>query len=393
MHILQFKEIKKAREIFLDGYMYIHEMNGGNYQMKSLFDETKLGSLKLKNRFIRSATYEGMADEKGHMTEALFEIYKELSEGGVGTIITGLAAVTDLEELIPGQMGIYDDSFIEEYKKVTEIAHENGANIIIQFAGAGTQTIKNEEKIMWGPSNITDLGYKNKPKEMTIQEINYLQTAFENAALRAKEAGFDGIQIHAAHGYLISKFLTPYYNNRTDEYGGSIENRSRMLLEIYRKIRNKVGLEYPIIIKINCEDFMNDGMSFEECKYLCKKLEEEGIDAIEISGGSLSSRPNESYSRRITKGQKPYYLSYAQKIKEEVNIPIISVGGIRDIISLETILNENSIEYFSLSRPLICESDLIKRWSEGDRKPSKCISCGNCSGFGKTICIFNKSRA
>ncbi|EKQ58081.1 MULTISPECIES: NADH:flavin oxidoreductase [unclassified Clostridium] len=357
--------------------------------MNSLFDQTQFGSLKLKNRFFRSATYEGMADEKGHLTEALFSIYEDMAKGGVGTIITGLTAVTDLEEFIPGQMGIYNDSFIDEYKKIVEVVHKYNANIILQVGAAGTQTVKNHKKVMWGPSNVEDLGYKNTPQEMTIKEINLVQTAFANAALRAKKAGFDGIQMHAAHGYLLSKFLTPYYNQRTDEYGGNIENRIRMILETYKKMRDKVGSEYPILIKINSEDFMDQGMIFDECKYVCKRLEEAGIDAIEVSGGSLSSRPNESYSRKIEKGQEPYYMSYAEKIKQQVKVPVISVGGIRDFKLLTKILNESSIDYFALSRPLICESDLINRWNEGNMEPAKCISCGKCSGFGKTICIFN----
>jgi len=364
-------------------------MKGGLF-MKSLFDQTQLGSLKMKNRFVRSATYEGMADEKGRMTDELFKIYKDLAKGGVGTIITGLTAVTDLEEFIPGQMGIYEDSFIDEYKKITEMVHKYNANIMLQAGAAGTQTIKNEKKVMWGPSDIADLGYKNTPQEMTLEEIISVQEAFVSAAFRAKESGFDGIQIHSAHGYLLSKFLTPYYNRRTDEYGGSIENRSRMLLETYQKMRDKVGSAYPILIKINSEDFMEQGITFEECKYVCKKLAEAGIDAIEISGGSLSSRPNESYSRKIVKGQNPYFVSYAEKIKQEVKIPVISVGGIRDFTVLTQILNHNSIDYFALSRPLICESDLINRWHEGNMESAKCISCGKCSGFGKTICIFNK---
>lgn len=189
---------------------------------------------------------------------------------------------------------------------------------------------------------------------------------------------------------MLSKFLTPYYNRRTDEYGGSIENRTRMLLETYKKMRDQVGSEYLILVKINSEDFMEQGITFEESKYVCKKLEEIGIDAIEISGGSLSSRPNESYSRKIVKGQSPYFMPYAEKIKQEVKIPIISVGGIRDFTTLTEILKETSIDYFALSRPLIRESDLINRWQAGDIEPAKCISCGKCSGFGRTVCIFNK---
>lgn len=359
--------------------------------MKSLFDQTQLAGMKLKNRFIRSATYDGFADESGHMTEELFQVYENLAKGGVGTIITGLTYVSDLEQPIPRQMGIYDDSFIDEYKGLTAMSHSYDAKIILQIACLGSQTSVGENgKIMWGPSAVQDLFYKTTPQEMSIQDILFVQSAFADAALRAKKAGFDGVQIHGAHGYLLSKFLTPYYNRRTDGYGGSIENRARMILETFQAIREKVGPEYPVLIKINCEDFMEQGMTFADCKYVCNKLTELGIDAIEISGGISSSRPNEETVRVITAEQESYFKTYASQIAQEINIPVILVGGNRKLSALTDILNQTPIEYIALCRPLICESDLINRWRADELSTAKCISCNKCFRRGGTVCVFNR---
>ncbi|HEY3423454.1 MAG TPA: NADH:flavin oxidoreductase [Negativicutes bacterium] len=363
--------------------------------MKSLFDQTQLAGIKLKNRLFRSATYDGFADERGHMTEELFQIYDNLAKGGVGTIITGLTFVTDLEQPSPGQMGISDDSFIDEYKKLTEAIHGYNANIILQLAGLGSQTSVDASggKVMWGPSAVQDLFYKTTPQEMTIEEILRLQTAFAAGAGRAKKAGFDGVQMHAAHGYLLSKFLTPYYNRRTDGYGGSIENRAKMIIETYQKIREKVGPAYPILIKINSEDFMDQGMTFAECKYVCRKLVELGINAIEISGGSPSSRAKEGVVRNIkTREQEAYFKAYAAELAQEINVPVIAVGGNRDFAAITEILNQTAIEYIALCRPLICESNLINQWQSGDLKPVKCISCNKCFRPGGTICAFNRQK-
>ena len=194
-------------------------------------------------------------------------------------------------------MGFYDDSFIDDYKKLTAMAHSYNANIILQLAAMGSQTTLKEgsEKVLWGASAVQDLAFKGTPKEMTVEEILELQGSFAAAALRAKQAGFDAVQMHVAHGYLLNKFLSPYYNRRTDNYGGSIENRARIVLETYKAIREKVGADYPVLAKINSEDFMDDGMTFADCEYVCKQLAALGVDAIEISGG----RPLFTAQRRL----------------------------------------------------------------------------------------------
>lgn len=224
--------------------------------MKSLFDKTSFENLTLKNRFVRSATWENMADKKGHLTERLFKVYEDLAKAEVGTIITGFAFVTEDEQPNAGMMGIYDDSFIEEYKKLTDKVHEFGTQIIMQIVYGGSQTTFNlGERTILGPSAVSHVSCGVTPKEATQDEIKDLIKHFAAAAHRAQQAGFDGVQLHAAHGYLYSQFLNPYYNKRRDQYGGSIENRARIIFETLEAIQDKVGKDYPVTIKINSSDF------------------------------------------------------------------------------------------------------------------------------------------
>jgi 2,4-dienoyl-CoA reductase-like NADH-dependent reductase (Old Yellow Enzyme family) len=335
--------------------------------MKLLFDKTKIGKLELKNRFIRSATGDGLV-KNGHPTEEMIEQYEELANGGVGTIITGNAKITDYKIPFFDMLSIEDDSFIPELKKFTDKVHALDTNIMLQIVYFGS-LIGSEGGDVLGPSAVPNLISKIEPKEMSKEDIKYIQKAFASAALRSKEAGFDGVQLHAAHGFLLSQFLTPYYNRRTDEYGGSIENRARMLIETCKEVREMVGEDYPILIKINSSDAMEQGMTFEECKYVCKRLQEVGVNAVEISGSSHIFKPHE----------EAYFKDYAAEIAKEVDIPIIVVGGNRDYSAMETILNETSIEYFSFSRPFIAESDFIRRWENGDTSRVKCVSCNGCN--------------
>jgi 2,4-dienoyl-CoA reductase-like NADH-dependent reductase (Old Yellow Enzyme family) len=360
--------------------------------MSTLFDQTELAGMKLKNRFMRSATYDGRSDVSGHVTEELIRLYEDLAKGGVGTIITGLTNVTDIEKLVPGQMAIYNDSFIGEYEKLTSAVHKYDSNIIVQLVCNGAQTRSKADGEMWTPSVVDDQALNTEAKEMTKEDIQNMKNAFIKGAVRAKKAGFDGVQLHVAHGYLLSRFLTPYFNRRTDEYGGSIENRGRIVLEICKGIREAVRQDYPVMAKINCEDFMDQGLTFQECKWLCKKLQEAGLSAVEISGGTALSRKNEGTIRRVSAETESYFKQYAKEMAEEIDIPVISVGGHRDLDKLTDLVNDTKIEYISLSRPFIREPELVNRWAAGDKTPAKCISCTKCFGV-QTECIFNKKTA
>lgn len=358
--------------------------------MKTLFDQTQLSGMKMKNRFVRSATYEGRADELGHVTPKLINLYEELAKGGVGTIITGLTNVTDLEKIVPLQLAIYNDSFIEEYRELTEAVHRHGANLILQLVCNGAQSRSKNEGALWAPSVIENEPTTAGATEMTKEDIQSMKNAFISGAIRAQKAGFDGVQIHVAHGYLLSRFLTPYYNRRTDEYGGSTENRARAAVEICQGIREAVGSDYPVLVKINCDDFMEEqGFTFEECRAVCKLLEKAGLSAVEISGGTALSRAGEGTIRKVTPETESYFRQYAAAIAEEIDIPVISVGGHREIGKLTDLVNQTNIQYISMCRPFIREPGLIQRWMDGDTAPARCISCTKCFGH-ETECIFNK---
>jgi len=185
--------------------------------MKQIFEETRIGSMALKNRLVRSATYENMAGDQGYMTDKLFKVYEDLARGGVGLMITGYAFVTSDEQPNPSMMGIYDDSFIANYRDLTDMVHQHDSRIVMQIAYGGTQTgYRPEGRVIWGPSSVADLAYGVVPTPMSKENIRTLVQAFGNAAARVKAAGFDGVQIHGAHGYLLSQFLTPHYNHRTE---------------------------------------------------------------------------------------------------------------------------------------------------------------------------------
>ncbi|WP_455537953.1 NADH:flavin oxidoreductase [Terrisporobacter sp.] len=366
--------------------------------MKKLFDKTQLLNMNMKNRFLRGALWESLADDKGHLTPELSAIYEELASGGVSTIITGYAFVTEDEQPNPGMMGIYDDSFIPEYKEFTDKIHDLGANIVMQIVYGGFMTNFNVgERTIWGPSTMENEVTKIWAKEITKDEIKYLVNAFAEATRRVKESGFDGVEIHCGHGYFLSQFLSPYYNKRNDEYGGSIENRGRIVFEIYQAMREEVGKDFPILIKLNSSDCIEEGgLTEEDSLYVAKKLADLGIDAIEVTGGNGSIKEvvdnNLGTSRTkvvVSKDRESYFRNYAAKLADMVDIPVILIGGNRNLDVIEDILNNTKIEYFSLARPLTSEPDLINKWASGDRKKPKCVSCNKCYQTPGKRCILN----
>lgn len=361
--------------------------------MKNLFDCTSMKNLQLKNRFVRSATWENKATAQGHMTPALYNVYEELAKNEVGMIITGYANIIAEEKPNPGMMGIYDDSFIKEYKQLTDLVHGYDSKIILQVAYGGTKTTYNVgSRIILAPSAVEERGTHTLGKEMNQEEIKEVIQAFGQAARRAKQSGFDGIEIHGAHTYLINQFLSPYYNRRTDIYGGSLENRMRFLKEVYFAMREQVGTDYPILVKLTATEFFEGGQSFEETRIICKEMEKIGVDALEISGnihGQAKTKVGETIEGyKIEK--EGYFYRYGEKISEEVKIPVITVGGFSHFEQINEILQKTSIEYFGLSRPLLAEPTLIKRWKKGDFSPAKCVRCSRCRTPEGNDCIVFK---
>jgi len=348
--------------------------------MRKLFEITKINQMKLKNRFVRSATWEGMADSDGSCNEELTNLMVELSKGQVGLIISSHTYVNPTGQAGIRQLGIYDDQLVSSYIKMVEKVHNEGSKIIMQINHAGAKApVKLTKSKPFGPSSIEIKDCNCR--EITKSEILQTIEDFTNAAVRAKKAGFDGVQIHAAHGYLLSQFLSPFFNKRTDEYGGSIKNRARLILEILRAIRSKLGKQFVVTIKINSEDFTEGGFTLSEMLEVSAMLESNGIDAIE-----LSSSINVSISKYVTvrkgsldsKEEEVYHRVAAKLYKEKIAVPLILVGGIRSYEVAKELVEKEQADYISLCRPLIREPGLIKRWQSGNTEKATCISCNKC---------------
>ena len=348
---------------------------------KNVFDETNFKYLKLKNRFFRGSVGDD-SFKNGKITEEGFKLYDQFSKNEVGTIFTGYTTVSDYNQFENVNVFRIDkDEYIPEFKKLVDLVHKNGANFFMQLVHIGMNT-KMKVDTVYGPSSLPLPGPNKISKEMTKEDILRIENDFAEAALRAKKAGFDGVEIHAAHFYLISEFLSPLSNKRTDEYGGSDENRARFLVEIITKVREKVGKDYIVGIKINSEDGDPNGITEEGFIKTCLMAEAAGIDFIQITGIRW-------LSERI---KNPIYADIGIKLAEKVKIPIIVTGGARNVDELNEILNKSKIQYFGIARPLICEYDIIKKWKEGKTKKSKCVSCNSCLNKHFGVCIFNKKK-
>jgi 2,4-dienoyl-CoA reductase-like NADH-dependent reductase (Old Yellow Enzyme family) len=347
--------------------------------MTRLFEKTTINGMELSNRFVRSATWEGMATEDGAVTPPLIETMSALAEGGVGLIISSHAYVRKDGQAGPWQLGVYKDELIDGLREMTEAVHERGGTIVMQLNHAGKFApfkLTGQASLAASDGN----GESESPsREMTLQDIRELVAAFADAAGRAKAAGFDGVQIHSAHGYMLNQFLSPAYNRRQDEFGGDIANRARVLLDVYRAIRENVGNDYPILAKLNSQDFIENGLAVEESLQVGRMLSDAGLDALELSGGTpRSGRLSPSRSKIDSEEKEAYFREEALAMKRKIDIPLILVGGIRSLEVAERLVEENMTDYISLCRPLIWEPGLINRWKSGDRRKAFCTSCNLC---------------
>ncbi|MGD8502003.1 MAG: NADH:flavin oxidoreductase [Syntrophobacterales bacterium] len=349
--------------------------------MSKLFEATVINGMALSNRFIRSATYEGMATDDGAVTPELIEQMVSLVEGGVGLIITGHAFVRRDGQAGPRQLGVYKDELIPDLQAMSNAVHDKGGKIVLQLAHAGIfANAKLSGQIPIGPSAVGGQS-GSRPREMTAQDIQEIVETFGAAAKRAKEAGFDGVQIHAAHGYLLSEFLSPIFNQRADEYGGAVENRARALTEALQAVRKGVGSDYPVLVKINCQDFAENGLALEDSVQIGTMLADGGIDAIELSGGLPTSRKFSPVRMGIKSEEKEaYHQNEARAFKERIKVPLILVGGVRSYHLAERLVEEGVADYISMARPFIREPGLINRWRSGDLQKSTCISDNRCFG-------------
>ena len=353
--------------------------------MKKIFEPVTLGKLMIKNRIVRSATMEFGATENGNITPLLMEIHEGLAKGNVGLIITGMMGVgynscATAEDMTK----IYSEDFVPKFSEIVRRVHEHGSKIIVQLCHCGVRaTVIDKGDHAMGPSTM------GTAKSMTKEEIQSVIHDFGESASKCIEAGADGVQIHAAQGYLLSELLSPYYNKRPDEYRGSVANRARIIYEVYNEIRRRIGDGYPVFIKINYTDLTEPGFNGNECIWVCKELEKRGIDAVEVSSGiaiDKNSVPFQPAKPVLNEEQEGFFAKGALRLSSAINISVISVGGYRTPAVIERYLNKGNIEAISMCRPLICEPSLIKRWEDGDTSKARCISCSKCFGVKKHGC-------
>ncbi len=345
-----------------------------------LFEATRIKNISLKNRFIGSATWMGKANPDGSCSPILINSLARIARGDIGMVVTGMAGVSRNAQSAPLQLGAFSDDFFPGLSLMVERVHRAGAPVVLQLEHGGLLA----PHILTGedPSGPSVLQTPDGPigKEMQKEEIKETIEAFKHAAIRAQKAGFDGVQIHAAHGFLISQFLSPYFNKRTDEYGGNVENRARMLLEVIEGTREAIGDKLAILVKINSEDLLDGGFSIDDMLRVSAMLEKAGVDAIELSGGTIgASLLGDMENSPFPVNKKGVYCrDAAKRFKEKIRIPLILVGGIRSFKIAEELVKTGITDYISMARPLIREPNLIKRWKSGDFRDSKCISDSLC---------------
>jgi len=339
--------------------------------MKDVFDTVGLRNLQLKNRLVRSATWEALATRDGKIDEQTYQIYRELADGGVGLIITGFTSVDTDDVYFEGMMRLADDDTVPQYLKLTDEIHARGGKIITQLA-LGGYYLREDDRL-----------YERQIDDMTKEDIQRVIEMFRQVALRAERAGFDGVQIHVAHFFFLSRFVSPLFNHRNDEYGGTSERRARIVIAIIKAIRETTP-HLHISMKINGSDFTPGGNTPKDAVLMSELYAEAGADSIEISGngtsvGSIHAHRNEAY-----------FLPIADAVAQATEVPVILVGGLRSVDTMNTILNETKVQLLSLSRPLIREPNLPNLWKQDTDYIPKCVSCNGCYHSEGHRCVFSK---
>lgn len=332
----------------------------------------RIKNLEVKNRFLRSATMEYMADTEGRVTDDLLKLYYEVARGGSGVIITGCSAVEESGKGWGHQLGVWDDSQIEGLAKLAKVIHAFGDGCVaaVQISRQGA----------------TGTGYSYGAfgdgftlEELTDDRIEAIITAYGDAARRVREAGFDAVQVHGAHGYLVSQFLSPALNKRTDAWGGSLENRMRFPLAIQRAMRKAAGEDFPVFWKLNTSDYVSGGANAEEYSEVASNLVTNGVALIELSGGLKDQIKLRAKLRQEAGSKEAYFRGAIPRFRAAINdTPLAITGGIRSMAVMEDLL-EQGVDLIGMCRPVICEPDLPNRLLQSpDKRTAKCTSCNKC---------------
>lgn len=320
-----------------------------------LFEKLKAKNIDFKNRIIMPPMATAKADENGHVSQDILDYYNEKTIDKIfSTVIVEHNYIDPLGKASHNQMSIANDSDIDGLKKLAKVIQNNDAQAIVQISHAGSSASKDvigESPL--APSSLKNPSKKDAelPRELTVNEIKEIEEKFAAAALRAKKAGFDGVEIHSAHGYFLDQFLSPLTNKRTDEYGGDIDGRIKIHLEIIKKVREKVGSDYPIFLRLGAGDNMDGGLSQEDAVYAAKEFEKAGVDVLDISGGMCMF---------FTDDDKAGFFDYLSKpIYDAVDIPVILTGGVKTGQDVEDILNRDVCDLVGVGRAVFKDSNWI----------------------------------
>lgn len=393
-------------------------MNGARHD-KLLFQPIRIGQLELAGRFAKSAYIETMCTEDGFVTDQLIEHYEEIARGGTPLLMTSAIYFNQYSQAMTRGLALDHDDKIPGLQRLTARVQQYGAKIFAQIYHAGRQAVPSEvgRQDAQAPSPQFEPVVGCKPRAMSIDEIRETVRLFGVAAERAKRAGFDGVQIHAAHGYLINAFLTPHTNRRKDEYGGSAENRMRFLVEVYRAVRAQVGPDFPVILKLNGHDDLplRKGLITTDYVQIARHMQDEGIDAVEVTAGhyesgltferghwkgffstlasphgigrkwptakrlliSLLAPVLDAYLNRVSAFRPAFNLPYARAFKQALDIPIICVGGFADQATIEDALNSAGCDMVAVARPIIADPHMYNHMKAGVTGP-RCDFCQGC---------------
>ncbi|PWS23359.1 NADH oxidase [Enterococcus faecium] len=330
-----------------------------------LFQPLELkNGIVLKNRFVKPAMSEVMGDKDYRPKEEIIDLYRNWAKGGTGLLITGNVMIDSNALGEKGNIVIEDEKNLDILKRWAKAGQINNSQIWVQLNHPGRQSPKHLSKQPVGPSAVSLEGANafafNKPRALTVNEIQEIIQRFANSAKIVKKAGFNGVEIHAAHGYLLSQFLSPIANRRTDQYGGSLENRMRIIVEVYQEMRKAVGKKFPIALKINSSDFRSGGFSEEDSIEVIRKMSKLGVDLIEISGGN--------YENTMVQGSNKegaFFTKYASKVKNSIETPIIVTGGFRTLIGMEEAVLNHETDMIGLARAMALISDLPNQAEKG----------------------------
>ncbi len=353
-----------------------------------IFEPMKINHLELKNRMVVSAMVTNYCTPDGMATEKFIAYHEHKAKGGWGLIITEDYAVTPTAGGFVKLPGLWEDGQIESHRRLTERIHAAGGKIAAQIYHAGRETssaITGEQPV--APSPLKDPTMPETPRALTVKEIHELVERFGDCARRAKEAGFDAVEVHGAHGYLVGAFASPFSNKRSDEYGGTIRNRARFAMEIIRNIKEKCGEDYPVLYRMSAVEYVPGGLEIEESKVLARLVEEAGADCIHCSQGVYATThviiPPSVVPRAA-------YVENAAEIKKAVSIPVIAVGRINDAEIAESVLESGKADLVTMARASLADPDMPNKVKEGRKdEVIRCIGClQGCTGEnGKGNCV------